>query len=60
MSVSINIPGFIAHVKDEKFEDAAKEIAKYDALPAVCGRVCPQEKQCEGRCVLGIKSTQYL
>jgi len=53
--VSINIPGFIAHVKDEKFEDAAKEIAKYSALPAVCGRVCPQEKQCEQRCVLGIK-----
>ena len=53
--VSINIPGFIAHVKDEKFEDAAKEISKYSALPAVCGRVCPQEKQCEGRCVLGIK-----
>jgi glutamate synthase (NADPH/NADH) small chain len=53
--VSINIPGFIAHVKDEKFEDAAKEISKYSALPAVCGRVCPQEKQCEGKCVLGIK-----
>lgn len=53
--VSINIPGFIAHVKDQKFEDAAKEIAKYSALPAVCGRVCPQEKQCEERCVLGIK-----
>lgn len=53
--VSINIPGFVAHVKDEKFEDAAKEISKYSALPAVCGRVCPQEKQCEGRCVLGIK-----
>lgn len=53
--VSINIPGFIAHVKDEKFEYAAKEISKYSALPAVCGRVCPQEKQCEGRCVLGIK-----
>jgi glutamate synthase (NADPH/NADH) small chain len=53
--VSINIPGFIAHVKDEKFEEAAKEIAKYSALPAVCGRVCPQEKQCEQRCVLAIK-----
>ena len=37
------------------FEAAAKEIAKYSALPAVCGRVCPQESQCEGKCVLGIK-----
>lgn len=53
--VSIDIPGFISKVKDENFENAAKEIAKYSALPAVCGRVCPQEKQCEGRCVLGIK-----
>ncbi|NRT35488.1 NADPH-dependent glutamate synthase [Clostridium beijerinckii] len=53
--VSINIPGFISYVKDEKFEEAAKEISKYSSLPAVCGRVCPQEKQCEGRCVLGIK-----
>jgi glutamate synthase (NADPH/NADH) small chain len=53
--VSINIPGFIEHVKNEKFEDAAKEISKYSALPAVCGRVCPQESQCEGKCVLGIK-----
>jgi glutamate synthase (NADPH/NADH) small chain len=53
--VSINIPGFIQHVKNEKFEEAAKELSKYSALPAVCGRVCPQETQCEGKCVLGIK-----
>ncbi|WP_244834748.1 NADPH-dependent glutamate synthase [Clostridium sp. BJN0001] len=53
--VSIQIPDFIAYVKEGKFEEAAKEIAKYSALPAVCGRVCPQEKQCEGKCVLGIK-----
>lgn len=53
--VSINIPGFIAEVKEGNFEGAAKEISKYSALPAVCGRVCPQEKQCEGKCVLGIK-----
>ena len=53
--VSINIPGFVAHIKDENFEEAAKEISKYSSLPAVCGRVCPQEKQCEGKCVLGIK-----
>ena len=53
--VSIDIPAFIAKVKERNFEGAAKEIAKYSALPAVCGRVCPQEKQCEGKCVLGIK-----
>ena len=53
--VSVNIPGFIAKAKEGDFEAAAKEIAKYSALPAVCGRVCPQESQCEGKCVLGIK-----
>ena len=53
--VNINIPGFIKHIKEKDFEGAAKEIAKYSALPAVCGRVCPQENQCEGKCVLGIK-----
>ncbi|WPC41489.1 NADPH-dependent glutamate synthase [Clostridium sp. JS66] len=53
--VSINIPEFIEHVKSGEFEEAAKTIAKSSALPAVCGRVCPQESQCEGKCVLGIK-----
>ena len=53
--VSINIPGFIAKVKERDFEGAAKVIAESSALPAVCGRVCPQENQCEGQCVLGIK-----
>ena len=53
--VSIGIPEFIEHVKNKEFEEAAKTIAKYSALPAVCGRVCPQESQCEGKCVLGIK-----
>lgn len=53
--VSINIPNFISHMKKGEFEEAAKEVAKYSALPAVCGRVCPQESQCEGKCVLGIK-----
>lgn len=53
--VSISIPEFIAQVKNENFEEAAKIIAKSSALPAVCGRVCPQETQCEGVCVLGIK-----
>ncbi len=53
--VGIDIPGFISHLKTGDFEGAAAEIAKYSALPAVCGRVCPQETQCEGKCVLGIK-----
>ena len=53
--VSIDIPSFISYIKNEDFESAAKEVAKYSALPAVCGRVCPQESQCEGKCVLGIK-----
>lgn len=53
--VSIDIPGFIAQVKEGNFEEAAKIIAKSSALPAICGRVCPQETQCEGKCVLGIK-----
>lgn len=53
--VSIHIPQFIAHVKNGEFEKAAKIIAESSSLPAVCGRVCPQETQCEGKCVLGIK-----
>lgn len=53
--VSINIPEFIKHIKEEEFQEAAKTIAKYSSLPAVCGRVCPQETQCEGKCILGIK-----
>ncbi len=53
--VTIRIPEFIQQVKNREFEAAAKTIAKDSALPAVCGRVCPQENQCEGKCVLGIK-----
>lgn len=53
--VAINIPDFIAHVKEREFEKAARVIAESSALPAVCGRVCPQEIQCEGQCVLGKK-----
>lgn len=53
--VSIEIPNFINEVKNGNFEEAAKVIAKDSALPAICGRVCPQENQCEGQCVLGIK-----
>ena len=53
--VSINIPEFIAAVKEEKFDEAFKIISQSSALPAVCGRVCPQESQGEGTCVRGIK-----
>ncbi len=53
--VSINIPGFIKEVENGDFEAAAKIIAQSSALPAVCGRVCPQETQCEGVCVRGVK-----
>ncbi|MCR1954752.1 NADPH-dependent glutamate synthase [Clostridioides mangenotii] len=54
--VSVDIPGFIQKVKEKDIEGAAKAIAKNSSLPAVCGRVCPQESQCEGVCVVGIKN----
>ena len=53
--VSINIPGFIEQVKEGNFEAAYQIISESSALPAVCGRVCPQESQCEGKCIRGIK-----
>ncbi len=53
--VAIDIPGFIHHVKEGNIEQAYKVIGKSSSLPAVCGRVCPQETQCEGKCVKGIK-----
>ena len=53
--VSINIPAFIKEVKEGNIEEAYKVIGKSSALPAVCGRVCPQESQCEGQCIRGIK-----
>ena len=53
--VSIDIPGFISKVKTGEFEEAYKIIGKSSALPAVCGRVCPQESQCEGKCIRGLK-----
>lgn len=53
--VSINIPAFIHQVKEGNFEEAYKVIGQSSALPAVCGRVCPQESQCEGKCIRGIK-----
>ena len=53
--VSINIPGFIHEVKEGNIEEAYKIIGQSSALPAICGRVCPQESQCEGKCIRGIK-----
>ena len=53
--VSIDIPAFIAQVKEGNFDEAYQIISKSSALPAVCGRVCPQESQCEGKCIRGIK-----
>lgn len=53
--VSINIPAFIEQVKLGNIEEAYQIISQSSALPAVCGRVCPQESQCEGQCIRGIK-----
>ncbi len=53
--VKINIPAFIAKVKEGQFEEAYNIISQSSSLPAVCGRVCPQEKQCESKCIRGIK-----
>ena len=53
--VSINIPGFIEEIKEGKIEEAYKVIGLSSALPAICGRVCPQESQCEGQCIRGKK-----
>lgn len=53
--VNINIPDFIGQVKEGNFEEAYKVISQSSALPAICGRVCPQETQCEGKCIRGIK-----
>ncbi len=53
--VAIDIPGFVSKIKEGDFEEAYQVISKSSALPAVCGRVCPQESQCEGKCIRGIK-----
>ena len=53
--VSINIPAFIHEVKEGNIEQAYSIISESSALPAICGRVCPQESQCEGKCIRGIK-----
>lgn len=49
--VAINIPGFIKNIERGNFGDAARVLKETSALPAVCGRVCPQERQCESKCV---------
>ena len=54
--VNINIPAFIQGIKEGDLEKAGKVIRETSLLPSVCGRVCPQERQCEGNCILGIKS----
>src|SRR4030042_389687 len=53
--VEVSIPEFIQLVKEHKYGDAAKKIKEKNALPAVCGRVCPQEEQCQKFCVLGVR-----
>ena len=53
--VSINIPAFVEQVKNGDFTKAYEIISESSALPAVCGRVCPQESQCEGKCIRGFK-----
>ncbi len=53
--VNIQIPEFIKALKEDNLEEAGKIIRQTSMLPSVCGRVCPQERQCEGNCVLGIK-----
>lgn len=53
--VNINIPGFIKQILENNFQKAYDTIYQDNILPSVCGRVCPQESQCEGACILGIK-----
>lgn len=53
--VNIDIPSFIREIEEGKMEDAYRVISIYSALPAICGRVCPQESQCEAKCIRGIK-----
>ena len=54
--VGIDIPAFISYVREGKINEALKKIREKNSLPAICGRVCPQEDQCMGKCVLGLKS----
>ncbi len=54
--VEIDIPKFISFVKEKDYLGGLKKIREFNMLPAICGRVCPQEKQCQGKCILGKKS----
>ena len=54
--VEIDIPGFIQHITDEKFQEGIILLKEKNILPAICGRVCPQEEQCEKECILGVKN----
>ena len=56
--VNIDIPKFIGFIKERKYGEAIRCIKEKNSLPAVCGRVCPQEEQCEVKCVLGKKGKQ--
>lgn len=53
--VGIDIPRFIRHIRGGNYEEAIRSIREKNSLPAICGRVCPQEDQCMGKCVLGLK-----
>lgn len=53
--VEVDIPGFIQSIVDDNYEESVRRLKKFNALPAVCGRVCPQESQCEAKCILGKK-----
>jgi len=55
--VNIDIPAFIEFIREGKFDEAIKKIKEKNSLPAICGRVCPQETQCMGKCILGVKGT---
>ena len=55
--VNIDIPAFIRFIREGKFDEAIKKIKEKNSLPAICGRVCPQENQCMGKCILGVKGT---
>lgn len=54
--VSVNIPKFIRHIREENFQEAIDTIKEDNLLPSICGRVCPQERQCEGNCILNGKA----
>ena len=53
--VDVSISEFISLIKEEKFAEAAQKIKETNALPAICGRVCPQESQCQKTCIIGIR-----